>query len=183
MKYFHKIAENVNVSQLCAAIARQPQLWDQHTFRTKTKGSPHSQISDIWLMFNDIEKYSDPTQVIDDKDVEPYPGWFMLPQARPIIFDLMRYVEGVRLGRVVITKLPPGGIVPPHVDSGEPATYFTRYQLALQCRPGCVFQIMNEQVTFRDGEIWMIDNNSEHSVVNNSEDDRLVMVIDIRSET
>ncbi len=181
MKYFHKIADNVNVGPLMTAIARQPELWDEYTLRTATKGTPHSQVSDIWLWFNDLsEKAAE--DIVNDKEVVPYHGWYALPPARIIVLDLMRYVEAHRLGRVIITKLPPGGVIEPHVDGGAPATYFTRYQLALQSRPGAVFAIGDEQVNFRDGEVWLINNQVEHSVVNNSDDDRIVMIMDMRTD-
>jgi hypothetical protein len=51
---------------------------------------------------------SDPSGVINDVQVIPYPAWQLLPQLRPIIFDLMRRVEAVQLGRVLITRLAPG---------------------------------------------------------------------------
>jgi aspartyl/asparaginyl beta-hydroxylase (cupin superfamily) len=93
----------------------------------------------------------------------------------------MRMVEGVTLGRVIITKLPPGKKITPHVDGGAPATYFSRYQIALQSLPGALFTIGDETVNFESGEVWLIDNKKEHSVVNNSRDDRIVMIVDIRS--
>ena len=57
MKYFHKIAENESVAALLAAIMRQPELWNQNQLRTTFKDSPHHEVSDIWLRFNDILKH------------------------------------------------------------------------------------------------------------------------------
>ena len=36
---------------------------------------------------------------------------------RPIVFDLMRRIEAVSLGRVIITRLQPGGRIAPHADT------------------------------------------------------------------
>jgi hypothetical protein len=36
-------------------------------------------------------------------------------------------------------------------------------------------------VNLRSGDIWLINNKSEHSVVNNRADDRIVCIVDIRS--
>lgn len=179
---------------LMAQIQRQPELWDENTLRTKHPGTAHSQVSDIWLWFNELPK-GDENQltfeqrydiafngVVNDREVVPYRGWQLLPAARNIIFPIMRHVEAVRLGRVIITKLPPGKRITPHVDGGAPATYFQRYQVALQCLPGNVFRIDDEQVEFRSGEVWLIDNKKEHEVINNSADDRIVMIVDLRSE-
>lgn len=176
MKNFFKLASNVNVTPLLVAINRQPELWDQNTLRTKHPNTAHADVSDIWLMFNDIEG-----DVTNDIIVKPYPAFEKLPQARPILFDLMRMVEGVTLGRVIVTKLAPGKKIIPHVDGGAPATYYTRYQIALQSLPGALFTIEDETVNFESGDVWLIDNKKEHSVVNNSRDDRIVMIVDIRS--
>lgn len=194
MNNFLQIANGLDVMPLMAQIQRQPELWDENTLRTKHPGTAHSQVSDIWLWFNELPK-GDENQltfeqrydiafngVVNDREVVPYRGWQLLPAARNIIFPIMRHVEAVRLGRVIITKLPPGKRITPHVDGGAPATYFQRYQVALQCLPGNVFRIDDEQVEFRSGEVWLIDNKKEHEVINNSADDRIVMIVDLRSE-
>jgi|SRR6185437_9434941 len=185
MDNFFRLAKGVNFNPLLVAINRQPELWDQNTLRTKHPNTAHSAVSDIWLMFNDVagNPYMDELvdKVSNDIIVKPYPAFEKLPQARPLIFDLMRTVEGVTLGRVIITKLPPGKKITPHVDGGAPATYYKRYQMALQSLPGALFTIGDETVQFESGEVWLIDNKKEHSVVNNSRDDRIVMIVDIRS--
>lgn len=179
MRHFLKIGET-DVAPVVEALARAPQLWDQHRLRTEHPGAAHAQVNDIWLWFNDIDPAA-LAAVADDRDTVPYPAWAALPQVRPIIFDLMRRVSGVRLGRVLITRLPPGGRIAPHVDGGAPATYFDRYQIALQSLPGVLFRAGDEQVGFATGEVWMFDNTQEHEVINNSADDRLALIVDIRS--
>lgn len=176
MDNFFRLAKGVNVAPLLVAINRQPELWDQNTLRTKHPRTAHGDVSDIWLMFNETSG-----DVVNDIIVKPYPAFEKLPQARPILFDLMRLVEGVTLGRVIITRLAPGKKITPHVDGGAPATYYTRYQVALQSLPGALFTIADETVNFESGEVWLIDNKKEHSVLNNSRDDRIVMIVDIRS--
>jgi aspartyl/asparaginyl beta-hydroxylase (cupin superfamily) len=76
--------------------------------------------------------------------------------------------------------LPPGKEISSHVDSGAPATYFQRYQIALQSLPGAIFKIEDEEVQFSTGEVWHIDNTKTHSVINNSGDDRIAMIVDVR---
>jgi hypothetical protein len=176
MDNFYRLAKGVNVAPLLVAINRQPELWDQNTLRTNHPKTAHGEVSDIWLMFNETAG-----DVVNDIIVKPYPAFDKLPQARPVLFDLMRLVEGVTLGRVIITKLAPGKKITPHVDGGAPATYYTRYQVALQSLPGALFTIGDETVNFESGEVWLIDNKKEHSVTNNSRDDRIVMIVDIRS--
>lgn len=161
---------------LLSAIYTQPELWNQNTLRTTHPGTVHRDVSDIWLWFHQICDES----LIDDIQTTPYSAWYSLPQARCIIFDLMRRVEATQLGRCIITKLPPGKSIDPHVDQGAPAEFYKRFQLILQSFPGCNFHIEDEQVSMKPGDVWLIDNNKEHWVVNNSQDDRIALIIDLR---
>lgn len=179
MKNFLRIAEGVDVMPLLHAVHSKPDLWDENNLRTTHPLSPHKECHDIWVFFNRLEENVE--SVVDDTRVIPYRAWRELPQIRPIIFDLMRRVEGTELGRVLITKLEPGKSIPPHVDQGAPVEYYKRYQVILQSLPGCVFQIENERMNFRSGEVWMINNAASHSVVNHSADDRIVLIVDIHS--
>lgn len=172
-----KIAEGVDVLPVLNALAVNDDLWNENGLRTMHPASPHQSCDDIWCWFNDAD---DPATVPDDTRVVPYRGWFALPQLRPIVLDLMRRVEGTHLGRVIITRLPPGGTIPPHIDGGAPATFYTRYQLAVQCRPGAIFASGNEAIQMAPGEVWLVNNRVEHGVINNSDDDRIVVIIDIR---
>lgn len=183
MKNFRILAENVDVNQLMMQLQRQPNLWNENTLRTKYPKTAHGAVSDIWIWFNEIPKTErEIFKVADDRDVIAYRAWKDLPALRPILFALMRQVEAVRLGRVIITKLPVGKQITPHVDGGAPATYYQRYQIALQCLPGNIFRIGDEEVSFTTGQVWHIDNKIEHSVINNSTDDRIVCIVDLRSE-
>ena len=179
MRNFCKIFEGLDVVPLLSALATKPHLWNQNDLRTTFPGSPHAECDDIWLFFNDVP--ADPLEVANDILVRPYPAWSELPQAHALVFDLMRRVNGVHLGRVLITRLAPGGRIPEHTDQGAPADYYQRFQIAIQALPGCLFGVGEEVVQFSMGECWWIDNCQPHSVVNNSADDRLAMVVDIRT--
>lgn len=174
MRHFLKIADNVDVGPIMASLSAKPHLWNANDLRTTYPGSPHAEADDIWCLFND------PTSdVMNGLIVQPYDGWNELP-IRDIVLNLMRRVNGVHLGRVVITRLAPGKKITPHVDEGAPVEYFSRYQIVLRSRPGSIMQIGEEVIQFADGECWWIDNRAEHSVTNNSDDDRIVMIVDIR---
>jgi aspartyl/asparaginyl beta-hydroxylase (cupin superfamily) len=103
-----------------------------------------------------------------------------LPQARSIIFGLMRQVEGERLGPVMITRLAHGKRIYPHDDGAAHTSYYKRYHIALHSAPGVKFRAGNEEVNMMTGEVWWFDNSVEHEVVNNSYQDRLSLIVDIR---
>lgn len=182
MKNFQRLQWNNDFTRLAHEIARQPHLWDENKLRTAHTQSPHQEVNDIWLRFQDLEKYKgDLKQLIDDHESINYPATLALPSARAILFDLMRLVEGERLGRVLITKLARGKKIAAHVDGGEHAAYYDRYHVVLQGMPGSLFRAGDETVQMLTGEVWWFDNAVEHEVVNNSEHDRIHMVVDIRT--
>jgi hypothetical protein len=179
MRNFLKIAEGLDVTPLMGAIHMQPELWNQNTLRTAHPGTAHAQADDIWLRFNEIADGG--LSVIDDLLCRNYPAMDRLPQARQLIFGLMARVEGEQLGRVLITRLAPGACITPHEDQGAPATYYERFHILLQSKPGAIFRAGDEQVQMRSGECWWFDNTEEHEVINHSDDDRITLIIDIRT--
>lgn len=178
MRHFTKIADGLDVVPLLNALATRPYLWNENTLRTTHPASPHQQTDDIWVWFNAIPE--EPEAVIDDCEVVPYRAWRDLPGIKFLVLDLLRRVEGVRLGRVIISRVPPGCCIPEHVDHGAPATYYARYHIALQSLPGALNHSGDETVTYAPGDVWWFDNRAPHSVVNNSADDRIVIVMDVR---
>lgn len=177
MRNFTRIGD-IDPTPVVLALSQHPELWNQHDIRTKHPGTAHSQVDDILVFFNDL---TNPEAVVDDRQTIEFPAWRTLPQLRPIIFDLMRRLEAVQLGRVIISRLAPGKTITPHVDGGAPATWYTRVQVALQSLPGCVFAVGDESLHMPTGSVWAFDNTQTHSVVNNSEADRLAIIIDVRT--
>lgn len=178
MRHFQLIAQGIDVIPLLNALAQRSDLWNENTLRTTHPLSPHQETDDIWALFNRIP--DDPSEVIDDCEVIPYRAWTELPALRPLILDLMRRVDGMRLGRVLISRLAPGATIPEHVDQGAPVEYYRRYHLALKSEPGALNYSGGETVNYRMGELWWFDNSAPHSIVNNSADDRIVVVLDVR---
>jgi Aspartyl/Asparaginyl beta-hydroxylase len=99
-----------------------------------------------------------------------------------MVFGLMGKVEGERLGRVMINRLRPGGRVYPHADTPAHADYWDRYHVVLQSGPGCLFRCGDETVQMATGECWWFQNALEHEVTNNSADDRIHLIIDVRTQ-
>lgn len=185
MRYFYRLVEGVRVLPLMAAIARQPQLWNQDNCRREFAETPHAATGDILLRFTDtglngtlrnsVSNYADCLEMIDR------PAMQTLPDVKSEVLNVMRLVGGSRLGRVIVTRLEPGKKILSHKDViGEYAKYYTRYHLVLQGLPGSLFSCGDETVQMLTGELWWFDASAEHSVANNSKDDRIHMLIDVR---
>ena len=56
MKNFQLIYSSLDTSPLLVDLKTKSHLWNQNTLRTKTEGTPHSQVDDIWLRMNDLSK-------------------------------------------------------------------------------------------------------------------------------
>ena len=184
MKHFQLIAGGVDVVPLQNALACHPELWNQNTLRTQHAGTVHAQVDDIWIRFNDTRAYEqtgDAATIMDQHESVWYPAADTFWMLKPVLFDLMRKVNAERLGRVLITRLKPGAQILPHVDGGDHAAYYARYHIALQGLPGSLFRAGDEQITMRTGEVWWFQNAVEHSVLNNSQDDRIHIVVDLRT--
>lgn len=181
MKPFLKIAEGVDTLPLVLSLYRQPWLWDQHPARRIAPGSPHAEMTDIWVRYG-MPEGDDYSALVGEHDSVWYPAASVLPQVRPIVFDLMARVEGERLGGILITKLPPGGRIAPHTDGGWHAAYYDKFYVALQNPPGAVFAWAGgHQLEARTGDIYWFRNDIAHWVENASNDDRIAMIVCIRA--
>lgn len=175
MRNFQLLGQQ-NVIPLLHQIALHPKLWNQNRLRTEHPGSPHSACDDILLRFQ-----GESSQIIDDPECIWYPAWDVLTEAHNLIFDLCRVVKAERIGRLIISRLPPGGVITPHVDGGAVAQVYTRYQMPLQSALGVVFECEGEKVQMVGGEVWWFDNKRTHSVINNSATDRISLIADLRT--
>lgn len=166
-----------NVTPLLHQLYLHPELWNQNTLRTAHEQSPHSACDDILLRFQ-----AEGSQIIDDPECVWYPAADVLTEAHKLIFDLAHVVKAERVGRIIISRLPPGKIIPPHEDGGACASYFSRYQMPLQSAPGCIFECDGEYVQMQDGQVWYFNNKRTHSVMNNSNTDRISMICDLKTQ-
>jgi hypothetical protein len=173
MDNFYRLTAGVNTIAAMNALMLHPEWWNTDRVRTTFDGTPHGQADDILLRFGKPDG--------DDLDAADHTEFNLLPGAKDMALDLMRLVRGTRLGRVVITRLRSGARILPHADvMGAYAAYYTRYHVVLQGLPGSLFVCGDETVNMQTGEIWWFNAAQEHSVINNSVDDRIHMLVDVR---
>lgn len=187
MRNFMQIGAGIDVLPLNFAIKRMPELWKADTYLRDYPQGPFGEIESIMLRFpvktvheteEELQKH---LSTYDQHENVDYPAYKMLPEARPLIMNLMARVGGERLGRCIINKIAPGGRIFPHADTPAHAEYYSRFHIVLQSSPGVLFRAGDEQVYMGTGEVWWFDNKQEHEVVNNSAFDRIHLVVDIRT--
>lgn len=188
MRHFLKISEGIDVAPINAELAAHPELWDQFSSRKVSAGTPHSGMSDIWVRYNAIDRLdrANPRTFNDEHVPVWYPAWEKLPALRSIIFDLMSEVEGEMLGGVLITRIPPGQGIDKHIDNSWHVAYFDKFYVSLQSAAGAEFSCevdgVAETLNPKAGEIWRFDNKKLHWVKNNSDQDRVTLIVCIRTD-
>lgn len=180
MKNFLCLARGCNVIQLLAQIQRQPDLWKADTYLRDYPQGPFNDVETIFLRFPPASVTELERSQKDQHECVWMDGFIHLPAARPLIFGLMAMTEAERLGRVMINKIRPGGRIYPHADTPAHAEYWQRHHYVLQGGPGCVFRCGEETVQMGVSELWWFENAVEHEVTNNSADDRIHMIVDVR---
>ena len=190
VKHFIPIMGGVKIDGILAEIEANPQLWDRHTARKTAPGGPHSQVSDIWIRYNDVAPFESGERPWPELSNEHVPIWYpevdSLPSLKPVILDLMAIVRGEMLGGVIITKVPDGCVVDPHIDQGWHVDYYEKFYLQLKNSPGSTFSAFHdgkvETIEPVPGEIWLFDNHKIHWVENKSGDDRITVMIAIKTD-
>lgn len=188
LKHFLKIADGVRVGPLVEELLARPGLWDINTLRKTVGDKPHARMSDIWVRYNDFTRY-DPERpaAFNDEHVPVwYDAWNLLPSLKPIVHSLMAMVEGEMLGGVLITRIPPGQGIGRHVDRGWHVEYYDKFYVSLKSAPGADFVCeqggVTERLNPKPGEVWLFDNRKPHWVENNSMEERITLIVCIRTE-
>lgn len=182
MKNFYKVAEGLHVNQLGLRLAQMPNLWNANKFRTEFPNTPHGDVSDILLRFSDTKQCDTTGRVMGDTSPVWHDAAHFLPEVKPLVLALMSGVGAYELGRLLISKLPPGGRILAHSDDqGEYVNQSNihRYHIVINGAAGSLFRCGDEEVCMKTGEIWWFDARVEHEVINNSPEDRIHLLVDV----
>lgn len=174
----------VSVSKLQMQLKKAPQLWDQYPERTLAYGSPHSGVSDIWVRYRNRDEFNGDWAEFANSphDCVWYEAADYIPAVRDIAFDLMSWVRGERLGGVLITKVPAGGRVMPHVDGGYNALTYDKFAVLLESADGQGMHYEDGCMAGDPGSVFWFRNDVPHWVVNDSTVDRITLIVCIQPE-
>jgi len=181
MRNFLLMGRGIDVNPLMLQITRQPQLWKSDTYLRDYPQGPFEDVDTIFLRFPPASVTELERSQRDQHECINMDGMIHLPAARKLIFNLMAAIEGERLGRCMINRIRPGGRIFPHADTPAHANYWDRHHIVLKGLPGAQFRCGDETVQMGTGEVWFFRNELEHEVVNNSAEDRLHLIVDIRT--
>lgn len=182
---FHKLDLRVDIAPLAQELKKHNDLFGQYSQRASAPNSPHIDMTDIWLRYKDVRPYlesGDYSTFADEHIPIWYPSAEKLPAAVRIVKQVMRAVGGKRLGGVLITKLPAGKKIHPHTDSGWHAQFYEKYYVAVKNSPGAVFGFESGDIVPDEGDVFEFDNAYRHWVNNDSNEDRIAMIICIKGK-
>lgn len=158
------------------ALAQNPQLWNADRARTESPDSPHREIDDIWVRFAAEGAGHGPHDSIW------YSAAACLP-VRQIVYPLMAHVCGERLGGILITRIPAGKQVYPHIDRpGWHAEYYDKFAVQIASARGQKFCFEGESLETEPGDVFWFDNAYSHWVTNDTPHERITMIVCIKPD-
>lgn len=170
------------VNEAQKQLDANPEAWDAHRGRTDRYGTPHSGISDIWVRYNPLRNLTDDWAAFH---AEHESEWYPIVAKLPAVWSLARKVKRLAgaktLGGVLITRIPPGGEVKAHVDSGWHAEHYRKFGVQIRGDAKQVFWFRDgdkyEELRPIDGDVYEFDNSVTHGVKNDSDRERITLIV------
>jgi len=174
MRNFLRLGQGINIGALALQVASQPQLWSQDRIGKLWKDQyPELEVEEIMLRYTRSLSRDD-LQCFWESPAE------LLTETKALAIQLCALHKADQVGRVMFTRLPPRRSIPRHADTeGAYCGYYTRFHVPIASDPGVLFSCGDEAVEMTPGEIWWANIRLPHSIVNDSQSDRIHLTIDL----
>ena len=182
--HFERILGGLDVAPLLAELEAAPDLWDMVDLRRTAPNSPHREMVDIWLRYRAWDEIAErPASGLEPHDSVWYPAALRLPQCVVMCESIAVSVNADALGGCLITKLPPGGQIYPHIDTGWHRDFYNyKSYIALESNEGCCNWFEDEAFIMDPGEAWRFENGVTHSMKNMGETDRISLIVSMKAD-
>ena len=181
MRYFKRLEEGIDVAPLLRELSAHPELWAEDTRRQG--GIDVQRETESVTICAHVEDLT----FVEERERSPvaYVGRptavaRRLPTALGFVEHLAHQLHGLP-GRAVLVRLCPGGTVYEHVDAGLYYELRHRYHLVLQSVAGSRLRSGDEEVRMQEGELWWFENRQPHEAFNDSDEDRIHLIVDMLS--
>lgn len=177
---FQLLKSGLDVQPLLGAIEKYNYLWNEVKLRQEFKDSPHKNTKAIYIRWcKDLDLIS----AFNDLEGVDYPARELLAEVNPLIDEVMTESKASKLGRVMITKLNANSSIAAHPDEGVVAESYERFHIPLFSDSGNKFFAGNpkgkfEEVEMKPGELWVFNNKEVHWFNNQSNKERLHLIVD-----
>jgi hypothetical protein len=181
MRHFKRLESGIDVAPLLRELADHPEVWSQDTRRQASIGVQRETESLA------ICRHAEQLTFLEERKRSPvrYVGRptqtaRLLPRTLEFVEQQARQLHGIP-GRAVVVRLQPHGQVYEHIDAGLYYELRHRYHLVLYSVAGSRLRAGNEEVRMREGELWWFENRQSHEAFNDSDEDRIHLIMDVLS--
>lgn len=182
MRYLKRVTAGIDVGPLREEIEANSELWYVDTSRQE-KISTQRETFAIALWCHG-ETAGDDSRLRRAKPLayrgRPTPLSRHFPRTTGYVEQLAQIMDGT-LGRVVLARLKPQGTVYPHADDGLYWLLRDRYHLVIRSAKGSRFKLRDEEALMQEGELWWFDHTVTHEAFNDSDQDRIHVIMDVHS--
>jgi hypothetical protein len=173
MSFNFKMCGNVDVTHLKDNLNGMD--WDEHTIRQNLY-EMHKDTQTLEVMW-DLESLQ------TDKIGKIHSNYYKLDMES--FLEKIKPIYELNCGdgyfvRVLLVKLRANSHITPHIDKGDSLTNCKRTHIPIITNSNVTFTVGGEIKHLKEGEVWEIDNTKEHSVDNNSNMDRIHLLIDYK---
>lgn len=183
MKHIKMLDERFGVGELRRELDDNPEVWNTIPLRTRFESSPHREVDDVWVRYNSLKNWHGDAAAFNSEHVSVwYPVVIALPSARLLAMELQCRLGAERMGAVLITRVPAGGQVYPHVDPGWHARYYEKFVIQVASSPGQKFCFEDGGLESEPGDCYWFDNQFPHWVVNPTDQDRISLIVCLRRD-
>lgn len=157
--------------------------WNESNARQQNYGKIHQYTQTIGLIYDDDMRHKNGTVhamyhelkgLIEpiEKHVAAY------YQQQKIHILESRRDQQPYFARIILVLLKAGGVISKHKDGSASMLRCHRIHLPLVTGPTVTFDVGESSISMAEGELWEINNRREHAVANNSDNDRIHLVLD-----
>lgn len=165
-----------------AVAALDDDAWNADGSRQKAFNA-HASTQTIKLIADSDFRHTDPTH---------HPMYATLaPLLEPVMTHIRQfYLQTLRQRRVaeqngpgyfirtILTRLPPGAEIRPHIDEGESLKRCHRIHLPVISNPDSLFSVGQLKFHMPEGQLWEINNRRTHAVRNDGAEPRIHLILD-----
>jgi hypothetical protein len=182
MKHFKRVTADIDIAPFLDEIDAHPELWAVDSSRQKGKPAQRETQS-ISIRSHEAKAILDSEARVNmpvgyrgrPTSLSPY-----FPVAVDFVEQLVDGMKGA-MGRAVIALLKPNGTIYPHIDDRLYWLLRDRYHLVIKSVSGSHFRAGGEEVRMQTGELWWFDPTVTHEAFNDSEEERIHIIVDVLS--
>lgn len=161
----------IDVSMYKSLLGEKAPWKNKWTTARKSAFSCHKNADVIPLMWDGFNEYK------PDQEM-PKSEFFDAFYVKDFFNKLLLVLGGGKVVSAMLVNLPSRSAVSPHQDGGDFLVKNTRLHIPIFSPAGSFLIVSDQAIHMKDGEIFEISNNLIHSAVNNSDSDRVHLIVD-----